>query len=98
MLGALGDQVSRNPRELRRADLVFCGPEPGSLQRLLRAVKRTRREVPVVVVSADAGVDAWLDALEAGAADYLPAPFEPTQLHWVRDAQLGVRKAAEAVY
>ena len=51
----------------------------------------------MVVVSHDAGVDAWLDALEAGAADYLPAPLEQTQLHWVREAQLGARKAAEPV-
>src|SRR5688500_12015304 len=78
MLGAFGDQVSRNPHALRNADLVFCGTEPESLQRLLQAVKRTGRDVPVIVVSPDPGVDAWLDALEAGAADYLPAPFDPT--------------------
>ena len=30
----------------------------------------------------------WLDALEAGAADYCAAPFEPVQLRWLLDAHM----------
>jgi DNA-binding response OmpR family regulator len=93
MLASLGDEVSRNPISLKSADLVFCGPDPDSLQRLLRAVKRSRRQVPVVVVSSDADVNSWLDALEAGADDYLPAPVERTALNWIREAQLTARQS-----
>ena len=32
--------------------------------------------------------------LEAGAADYLPAPFERAQLDWIREAQLASSTAA----
>jgi DNA-binding response OmpR family regulator len=94
MLSAMGDQVTTNPRSLRSADLVFCGPEPASLERVLRAVKQSRRDVPVVVVSPEADVNAWLNALEAGASDYLPAPFQPAELQWVRESQLASRKAS----
>jgi DNA-binding NtrC family response regulator len=97
MLAALGDRVSHNPRSLPKADLVFCGADQESLQKVLGEIARVQRPVPVVVVSREASVSSWLDALEAGAADYLPAPFEPTQLNWIRESQLCAKKAATPV-
>jgi DNA-binding NtrC family response regulator len=97
MLAALGDRVSHNPKSLPKADLVFCGADQESLQKVLDEVARVRRSVPVVVVSREASVTSWLDALEAGAADYLPAPFERTQLNWIRESQLVAAKVAPAI-
>ena len=91
MLAALND-VQCDLRALRHADVVFCGAEPQALHRVLRAIEKTHRAVPVVVVSRKADVSAWLDALEAGAADYLSAPLEARQLDWVLQSQLSARQ------
>jgi DNA-binding response OmpR family regulator len=95
LLVELGDEVTRNPHCLKSADLVFCGSNPRALPRLLRVLKRNGRAVPVIVVSHDADVPAWLDALEAGAADYLVTPFERAQVRWIRQTQLPSRPAKE---
>ena len=62
----------------------------------LRAILRTRSDVPVVVTSRLPEVRAWLDALQDGAADYCGAPFEATQLGWILHSTLccGQAKAA----
>ena len=54
----------------------------------LRAIRRTRPDLPVVVVSRLPEVSAWLDALEQGAADYCGAPFERKQVSWVLNSTL----------
>lgn len=62
-----------------RPGIVFCAPEREVLERAFRAGKNS----PVVVVSRLPEIEGWLDALEAGAADYLAAPFEALQLRWL---------------
>ncbi|NWF85828.1 MAG: hypothetical protein HXY18_18575 [Bryobacteraceae bacterium] len=64
-----------------QAQIVFCSPDREVLTRAFR----TFAKLPVVVVSRLPEVDGWLDALEAGAADYCAAPFEPSQLRWLLD-------------
>ena len=54
----------------------------------LRAIRRTRPDLPVVVVSRLPEVSAWLDALEQGAVDYCGAPFERKQVSWVLNSSL----------
>jgi len=54
----------------------------------LSAVRGTRPELPVVVVSRIPEVSGWLDALEAGASDYCGAPFEAVQVRWVLESSL----------
>ncbi len=73
------------PARLRStaADLVFCGHKPEVLEAMLVAAGHVRPGLPVVVVSDKAEVPAWLDALEAGAADYCAAPFESAHLGWI---------------
>ena len=61
------------------ADLVFCPADEPALRRALATYNGT----PVVVVSRLPEVQAWLNALEAGAADYCGAPFEAAQLRWL---------------
>ncbi len=67
-----------------KSDLVFC---PSDLS-AYRAVARLNPNCPVVVVSRIPEVSGWLDALEAGAADYCAAPFEAIQVRWLVDTHL----------
>ena len=78
--------------EKQTADIVFCAHTPDVLNDALSRFKAT----PVVVVSRLPEVDGWLDALEAGAADYCAAPFETAQLQWLLDSHTKVRAALYA--
>jgi len=73
-------------------DLVFCETHHPGLHALLRAVGS-----PVIVVSRVPEVNDWLDAMDAGAADYCAAPFEREQLDWILESNLGQQQAAGAV-
>jgi DNA-binding response OmpR family regulator len=73
-------------------DLVFCETHHPGLRRLLQAVSS-----PVVVVSRVPEVNDWLDAMDAGAADYCAAPFEREQLDWILESNLGQQKTTVAV-
>jgi DNA-binding NtrC family response regulator len=64
------------------ANVVFAAGDS------LEAVRHTRPELPVVVVTRIPEVRGWLDALDAGASDYCGAPFEATQVRWVLDSSL----------
>jgi DNA-binding NtrC family response regulator len=66
-----------------RADVVFCNSEPRHYHALLDEMKRRGLRLPVVVVSRIPEVAAWLDALDAGAADYCAAPFEHQPMSWL---------------
>jgi two-component system response regulator HydG len=57
---------------------------------LLRAVKQARPEVEVIVMTAFATVETAVEAVKAGAYDYLTKPFEN-----IDDLSLTVAKAAE---
>lgn len=63
-------------------DLVFTGSEE------LQAALSLHPRRPVIVTSRLPEVTAWLNALEAGAADYCGAPFEATQVRWVLNTAL----------
>lgn len=64
--------------------VVFCSVAPKILRKALRRFPR----LPVVVVSRLPEVRSWLDALEAGAADYCAAPFEAIHLGWILQNQM----------
>ncbi len=64
-----------------KANIVFCSPDRDVLARAFRSY----RNIPVVVVSRLPEIEGWLDALEAGAADYCAAPFEAAQIRWLLD-------------
>lgn len=76
-LSADGCKVVKKPGS--HADIVFCGHQ----RRIYETAVEQYAKLPVVVVSRLPEVNDWLDALEAGAADYCAAPFEPTQLRWL---------------
>ena len=70
------------------ADVVFCNSEPRQYQALLNAMKQRGMWLPVVVVSRLPEVSEWLDALDAGAADYCAAPFEHQHMSWLIESAL----------
>ncbi|MDE3166493.1 MAG: hypothetical protein KGN36_11870 [Acidobacteriota bacterium] len=82
VLRHLGHAVTVSTRreaspDAANADLVFT--DSHELDTALALSPR----LPVIVTSRLPEVTAWLNALEAGAADYCGAPFEPTQVGWV---------------
>ena len=78
--------------ERQRGDIVFCSPRPD----VLRQVLSLYLNVPVVVVSRLPEMEDWLNALEAGAADYLAAPFETIQLRWLLNSHACFKTAMAA--
>jgi two-component system cell cycle sensor histidine kinase/response regulator CckA len=73
------DAVRREPPDLVLADVLLSGSEGVPLLAALRADPRTR-SVPVILLSARPGEEARLQALEAGADDYLAKPFAAREL------------------
>ena len=73
------DAVRRELPDLVLADVMLSGSDGLSLLAALRADARTR-SVPVILLSAHGGEEARLQALEAGADDYLAKPFAAREL------------------
>jgi DNA-binding NtrC family response regulator len=76
--------------------LVFCSADRQTYTLLLNLIKQEGLELPVVVVSRHPQTDEWLDAIEAGAADYCSPPFEAFQISWIIDNTLKYRHSAAA--
>ena len=70
-----------DPHGMPDAQIVLCGIEPGALQ----DARSRFPGIPIVVVSLLPQTVDWLNALEAGAADYCAPPFEPVHLRWLLD-------------
>jgi DNA-binding response OmpR family regulator/signal transduction histidine kinase len=73
------EAVRREPPDLMLADATMSGCNGVSLLGALRADPRTR-SLPVILLSARAGEEARLQALEAGADDCLVKPFAAREL------------------
>jgi signal transduction histidine kinase/DNA-binding response OmpR family regulator len=73
------EAIRRDPPDVVLSDVMLCGLDGISLLAVLRADPRTR-SVPVILLSARAGEEARLQALEAGADDYLVKPFAAREL------------------
>ena len=65
------------------ADLVFAGGDGPDYRENVIQLRRTRPDLPVVLVNRHPENTRWLDALELGAADYCGAPFEPVLMRWL---------------
>ncbi len=74
--------------ERLEADVVFCTAERHQYMALLEEIRERRESLPVIIASRTAEVADWLDALEAGAADYCAAPFEAAHVEWIVSAAL----------
>jgi DNA-binding response OmpR family regulator len=87
ILRQLGHSVSVAPRseaavDASEFDLIFAGSDD-----FREALTRYPRR-PVIVTSRLPEMKSWINALEAGAADYCGAPFETTQVRWVLNTAL----------
>lgn len=80
-------------RALSRRDIgvAFCLAKRRCYEPVLDFIKLSWQELPVVVVSQGADSFEWLNALEAGAADYCSAPFQSGQIGWILE---GLRRYA----
>ena len=65
------------------ADLVFAGGDAPDYRDAIIQIRRTRPDLPVVLVNRQPENARWLDALDLGAADYCSAPFEPVLMRWL---------------
>lgn len=83
---------------LRRcaADVVFCASDKQCVESCLVAVAVARPSASVVVATRQPEVCEWLDAMEAGAADYCAAPFEREQVLWILQSSVYRMRAAAA--
>src|SRR6267154_80684 len=82
------DTLKRRPFDIALVDW-FMGEVPGS--ELLQAALATNPGTIVIIMTGNPSVASSLEALQAGAWDYLPKPFSGTQL------QILVGRAAHAV-
>jgi DNA-binding response OmpR family regulator len=84
-----GHRVSTGWRgALATADALFCSGDDPSCRALVCQVRKLRPSLPVIVVTRLPESRKWLDALEAGAADYCSAPFDAVQIGWLLAAVL----------
>ncbi len=81
VLKATSCELTENPAQ---AQIVFCSWQA---QAFKEAAARFGH-LPVVVVSRLPEVQGWLDALEAGAADYCASPFEAVQMQWLLETHV----------
>ena len=77
-------------------DLVFCPAAPSALAKVLTATAAQQPRPRVIATSRLPETAEWLDAMEAGAADYCAAPFEATQIRWLLAAHLSRLKPVAA--
>jgi DNA-binding NtrC family response regulator len=82
------ESLKRAPFDIILADLEMT---PVSGLDVLRAARRARREAIVIVITASPSIMSSIEALRAGAWDYLPKPFSATHL------QVLLGRAAHAV-
>ena len=62
---------------------VFISGDSPEYTRTLSLLREAHPGLPVIVVTRQPEARQWLDALDAGAADYCGAPFEHVQLRWI---------------
>ena len=63
---------------------------------LLRRFKRHDADLPVILITAHANVDAAVEAMKAGATDFLTKPIDPVALHAQIDAVRADRRTRDA--
>lgn len=78
-------EVAQAEFEKNGADVVITDmvmPKVGGLE-LLKAVHALRPDVPVIIITAHGTVDSAVEAIKAGAFDYITKPFEQSEIQSV---------------
>lgn len=79
-------------------DLLFVDikmPKMGGLE-LLKKVRETYPESDVIIITAYGSIESAVEAMKAGASDYLLKPFRPDQLNLVLEKISNRRKLADS--
>ncbi|MFZ0861917.1 MAG: sigma-54 dependent transcriptional regulator [Candidatus Sulfotelmatobacter sp.] len=84
--------LRENPIDLVLTDLKL--PGMNGLE-FLQTVKRQNAALPVVVMTAFGSVETAVDAMKAGASDYVLKPFSLTEMRMVIHKELDVRNLRE---
>ncbi len=65
-----------------RVGLVLCAAElrDGCFRDVLREMRQTGLQLPVIVASRSDDVNQYLDAMEAGAFDYIACPYQRSEV------------------
>jgi DNA-binding NtrC family response regulator len=74
---AVFDLLKEKPWDLIISDIVRPGMD--GLE-MLRAIRATGDEIPIIILSAVASIETAVDAMKAGATDFLLKPVYPQQL------------------
>jgi DNA-binding NtrC family response regulator len=80
-------------------DVVICdiGLPDGDGISVLHQMKEMRPETPVIMITAHGSIQTALDAMKAGAYDYVQKPFEPEELKIVINRALHEHKLTQEV-
>src|SRR6202142_251833 len=84
--------LRENPIDLVLTDLKL--PGMNGLE-FLQAIKRQNASLPVVVMTAFGSVETAVEAMKAGASDYVLKPFSLTEMRMVIHKELDVRNLRE---
>jgi DNA-binding NarL/FixJ family response regulator len=71
-----------------KCNAVFISGDDPDYRYTLSLLRESCPGLPAIVVTRQPEARFWLDALDAGAADYCGAPFERAQLRWVLESVL----------
>jgi DNA-binding NtrC family response regulator len=86
--------------ELRRAPdaaAVFISGDSPEYRETLSLLQESYPDLPVIVVTRNPETRHWLEALDAGAADYCGAPFEHIHVRWILGSiMLETRRRSQA--
>ena len=72
--------------DLINADFIFADTGDQHYLNVLRLIRDENPVMPFVVVLRDFNSGDWLDAIEAGATDYLAMPVVTRELLWVMES------------
>jgi len=86
------EMLQRDPVDLVITDLKL--PGMGGLE-FLHAVKRMNAALPVIVMTAFGTVETAVEAMKAGASDYVLKPFSLAEMRMVVHKELDVRRLRE---
>ncbi len=83
-------EFHKNGADIVVTDLVM--PKAGGME-VLRAVNAANPDVPVIIITAHGTVDSAVEAIKAGAFDYITKPFDQAELSAVdRQGRQGARR------
>lgn len=85
------------PRQLDTRRVVLAADGPGVIPDIMERVKQAGIDAKVIAYSEDASSHRIVKAMSAGAADYLPWPFDPDSLVAAADAATAAQSKAGAV-